>query len=275
MKLIISVVLFAVVAISCSSEATPEVESVEYACTSTEIEHDHIRVSRGVDPPLQSRTNGAKSICAFTVDVVQVELAYEQIGIPEPRNRFTRLINIDPPSLTLEFPVDTEPLAADLNLGTYRRKAFAITSADEKVPLDLAMDGEDISMVVVEDLLEAQTNLDTALQKWRRTNYRDYTFTLDRSCFCPGAGRHNIKVESRRMASATFEGSDRLPGGRLFTIDELFEEVQKAIDSRFSEVDVTYDESFGYPIAMSFDIARNTVDDELRMTASNLVPENP
>ncbi|MDP6720871.1 MAG: DUF6174 domain-containing protein [Pirellulaceae bacterium] len=275
MKIIIGIGLFAIIAISCTSDVAREVESVEYACTSTEIKHDHIRASRGFDPPLQSRTSGAKSICAFSVDVVQVGLAYEQIGIPEPRDRFTRLVSIEPPSQTVEFPIDTEPLATDLNLGTYRRKAFAVTSAGEKVPLELANDGEDVSMVVVENLSHAQNDLDAALEKWRRTNYRDYSFTLERSCFCPGSGRFRLKIEGRVVAKATFEGSDRLPGGQLFTIRDLFEKIQSAIDDRFSEVDVAYDEFLGYPIAMSFDTNRNTIDDELRMSTWDFVPEFP
>jgi hypothetical protein len=53
------------------------------------------------------------------------------------------------------------------------------------------------------------------------------------------------------------------------TIEDLFDEIQDAIDRDADNIDATYDESFGYPVQVFIDWIRNAIDDEMSFQVSD------
>ena len=119
------------------------------------------------------------------------------------------------------------------------------------------------------DLLAAET-------KWRQTQPANYSYTLQRSCFCTPEFRKPIAIEvtSGQVQKATLvpEGT-LLPwerGEEALTIEGLFDVVRKAIDTKASRIDVEYDKTYGYPTSISLDPHTELADDEMYYTATEL-----
>ena len=68
--------------------------------------------------------------------------------------------------------------------------------------------------------------------------------------------------------------SDGQPANSNYTIwpsiDALFLDVQRRLEQHIERLDVTYDETLGYPRSILADIALMAADDEYALTAGNL-----
>lgn len=121
----------------------------------------------------------------------------------------------------------------------------------------------------------ARQAYETNLQKWQGSGIDDYSFTLQRSCFCPGDTTKpvNINVENGQVVSATFaDTGEPLPADLSYnslTIDDLFKQVGDALDSGAERVDVTYDPTYGYPTSIYIDRSSRIADEEVGFTVSN------
>jgi hypothetical protein len=92
-------------------------------------------------------------------------------------------------------------------------------------------------------------------------------FTFQRSCFCPPAIIRpvRIRVQDGVVVSAVDPGTgDPLdpPQDGFPTIDDLFDEIQEAIDGA-DQIEASYDEDRGYPIHVFMDWITNAIDDEM------------
>ena len=56
---------------------------------------------------------------------------------------------------------------------------------------------------------------------------------------------------------------------QLFTIEDLFDRIQEAIDSHAALLRVTYNRDLGYPENIYIDQIENAVDEEVTYTVSN------
>ncbi|MEZ5451491.1 MAG: DUF6174 domain-containing protein [Thiothrix sp.] len=137
---------------------------------------------------------------------------------------------------------------------------------------------KDVDAINGANLTDAQSQLDANRAKWEAQSIPDYSFTLERSCFCAEDARSpiNIEVVGGKISSATFKDSgepvpDELGYNKL-TVDDLFDTIQQAIKDGAAQVDVTYDQQYGIPTSIYIDQNRQIADEEVSLTTSNFEP---
>lgn len=113
--------------------------------------------------------------------------------------------------------------------------------------------------------------------RWTRVRPADYTYTLQRGCFCAPQVTSPVIVEvrggvvlSRRYATSGDAVDPRLAA--LFpTIDGLFTEIENA--ARLADhLDAEYDRTYGYPRHVFIDFYASAADDEVALTVSGWRP---
>ena len=119
----------------------------------------------------------------------------------------------------------------------------------------------------------AAKQLQAAESKWNQINHAHYSYTLQRSCFCPPDALKpmNIRVFQGKVQSATVDGiplsADRMDS--VLTIEQLFQKVHEAIDRNVSRLEVKYDPTYGYPTNIFVDYEAMMADEELSLNASD------
>lgn len=123
----------------------------------------------------------------------------------------------------------------------------------------------------------ARQDYENNLQKWQGSDLENYSFTLQRNCFCRGDAIRpvNIEVENGKVKSAVFaDTGEPLPADVDFnslTVDDLFKQIGEAFDSGAEKVDVKYDPTYGYPTSIYIDRSSMIADEEVGFTISNFV----
>lgn len=126
------------------------------------------------------------------------------------------------------------------------------------------------------------------LKKWQAKRLQNYSFTLQRSCFCTPEYTTPmlVTVQDGKVLSAVTEslavalkpdGSEAAPTmvdvtDRAMSVDQLFNEIKQAIDNGAATIDVKYDPTWGYPRSISIDLDKRMADEELAFTSTNLKP---
>ncbi len=123
-----------------------------------------------------------------------------------------------------------------------------------------------------------QRELDLNRDRWRSENITEYTYTLQITCFCPPEITQPVLVrvsEDSILSVVDAASGEPVEGsliGNFYTVDDLFDVVQDAIDGEAHQLSVTYDPHLGYPISIVIDYDELAVDEELALTASELKP---
>jgi len=124
---------------------------------------------------------------------------------------------------------------------------------------------------------EKQAELAQNEEKWRQAGIVDYSFRLSIGCFCPYSilGPLDIQVIATEVSSiATVNGvvlSPDAPEYNFFspyvTVERLFSTVEAHLGIA-DEVNVTYDDQYGFPTTVFIDNRKLTTDDELFLRVS-------
>ncbi|SEA33297.1 hypothetical protein SAMN05660964_01395 [Thiothrix caldifontis] len=131
---------------------------------------------------------------------------------------------------------------------------------------------------------DAQQQLDANRKKWDSLDIDDYSFTLQRNCFCRGDAIRPINIEVRdgSVKSATYaDTGELLPDDRQtnkqsiynLNADGLFNLVEQGIKGGAAKVDVSYDKQYGLPASIYIDQSFQIADEEMGYTISNFRPE--
>lgn len=116
------------------------------------------------------------------------------------------------------------------------------------------------------DLLAAET-------KWRQHKPAHYSYTLQRSCFCSVEFRKPIAIEvsGSTVTKSTVDGVALALERRAdaLTVEDLFDIIRKAIDSKAARISVQYDLQNGRPLSISVDQNLQIADEEMHYTASD------
>jgi hypothetical protein len=125
----------------------------------------------------------------------------------------------------------------------------------------------------VVDSLELSRNR----QRWTSAELHDYEFDYQLSCFCAPDATEPVHIVVRGDAVASVvRQRDGLPAGTRYggwpRVDDLFADVSRLLGQNAARLDVTYDETYGYPREIIVDVELMTADDESQQTASNLKP---
>jgi len=112
-------------------------------------------------------------------------------------------------------------------------------------------------------------------QRWASARVHDYEFDFQRTCFCPPELTQEVHIVVRDDAIVSVvRTSDGQPANGDYTIwpsiDALFLDVQQRLEQHIERLDVTYDETLGYPRSILADIALMAADDEYALTAGSL-----
>ena len=119
-----------------------------------------------------------------------------------------------------------------------------------------------------------QDALAAARARWALTNADNYMFEFRRSCFCAPDFVRPVRIEilDGIVSSAVYVDTEEpisLPLTSVPTIDDLFEEIQDAMDRLAFSVIADYDANMGYPTSVSIDHIENAIDDEMAFSVSS------
>ena len=119
-----------------------------------------------------------------------------------------------------------------------------------------------------------QDDLSAARARWAVAGPENYLFELQRSCFCgPDFLRAvEIQVQSGAVFSAIYVDTQEPidePLNTVPTIEDLFDEIQDAIDREAFRLDVVYSEDLGYPLSVSIDFSEMIADEEQSFQVRN------
>lgn len=112
----------------------------------------------------------------------------------------------------------------------------------------------------------AGEKLAAAEARWNASGPRDYTFDVQRLCFCPSVPVVRVVVRGGVPVSAV-DGStgaavDTAQFRDLLTVNRVFALLRRVLDGRPAKFDVEYDAQLGYPRRADLDPIANAIDDE-------------
>ncbi len=116
--------------------------------------------------------------------------------------------------------------------------------------------------------LDRNTAFREAREQWTLANVSSYSYTVRRNCFCAAATQGPARVEVRNgqtvsvTAAAGATAFDRAAFDAYDTVDELFQQVERAMDAKPFRLAVSYDTELGFPSEMFMNPGGNTADDE-------------
>lgn len=125
----------------------------------------------------------------------------------------------------------------------------------------------------------AQNRLSKNRRKWESKATKNYQYEFQRICFCLPASTRRVKITVREGVAENIrradsgDAVDKAQYELYYTVDQLFDYIQAAIDKKAHLVRVTYDPEWGYPTLVEIDYIRNAMDDEMRFKTGNLVVE--
>lgn len=137
------------------------------------------------------------------------------------------------------------------------------------------------------DLTAQQQLVKTNQAKWNTfldsTSCGAYTMKFSRDCFClpDWRGPYQVVVNSTGgIANAIYMyGSDqyagkpvKVPAGKVLTVKDIFNEIKRALNQKVDNLEVTYDENWGYPTEVFIDWDELMADEEDRYKIENMVP---
>lgn len=124
-------------------------------------------------------------------------------------------------------------------------------------------------------LAPEQDTLSAARARWASVSINPYVFVQQRSCFCGPSTLRPIQVEvvGGIVNSAVYRDTGEpvtQPLSTISTIDDLFDEVQDAIDRGAFSLNATYDAQYGFPTDVSIDYDQMIEDEEMAFRVTEL-----
>lgn len=120
-------------------------------------------------------------------------------------------------------------------------------------------------------------SLEAARARWRTLGSQSYSYEVNRSCFCLLGGRQmSVTVQAGAVTAAEFQDSGAGVEAALLsyvpTVADLFDLIEDALDRKASYFSAAYDPSYGYPTRIEIDYSSSAADDELAISARDLLP---
>ena len=118
-----------------------------------------------------------------------------------------------------------------------------------------------------------EMELSAAIKKWNDSNINSYSYTLSVSCYCIDTEPNDIKVVDNKIKKVN---------GKLVTendleniywnvksFDEIFEIIAEKLNDNPFLYTIKFDQSFGYPIDIYFDMDEMIADEEIGYYVTN------
>ena len=111
------------------------------------------------------------------------------------------------------------------------------------------------------------------LELWESLNIYDYNMTQTISCFCfpyEFTQPKDIEVENNLIISIDGKNPTETVGYSSFmTIDELFDFIESKLDEQPEFYEIEYNEEYGYPETLYFDMSKMIADEEIGYNISD------
>lgn len=141
-------------------------------------------------------------------------------------------------------------------------RALRLSALALIVPLLASCDG------ILDPGYNDEHDLERARDRWYATSVYEYEVTVDRRCQCTYTGPIRMLVRGGVPVAAV----DRYSGAPVSlsvlryypSVEELFDLIDDALFGSTSDVDVSYDHSYGFPRVTYIDYDRFYTDDDLR-----------
>ncbi len=116
-----------------------------------------------------------------------------------------------------------------------------------------------------------------AQERWASSGNTGYTYTGAWTCFCPQEylADTRVIVEGGQVTAveSADPGFDTIPAPERFVpVEGLFALVREAIDQNAARIEVSYDETYGYPVDLFIDHDERMADEETRFAISSFMP---
>ena len=123
----------------------------------------------------------------------------------------------------------------------------------------------------------AQAALLQAQERWEHSSIAYYSYTGAWTCFCPEEYRADtqVTVDGGKVTtvSSVAPNVGTIPAPeRFLAIEGLFALIQNAITQNAARIEVSYDETYGYPAESFIDYDERIADEEDRFTISSFTP---
>ena len=120
-----------------------------------------------------------------------------------------------------------------------------------------------------------ESELEANVETWADADVAAYEYHFRRLCFCGPDTTREVIIEVilgnvARVLDA--ETGEELPDpGSYPAIEDLFAEIQDAIDREAETIDVSYDDRLGYPLSAFFDYVLNAADEEMAWEVTDFI----
>jgi len=152
------------------------------------------------------------------------------------------------------------------------RSTRTLVGAFALFPVLAACDG----ITGVDDLAREQSELDRNWDRFDRNAPLSYSYSVRISCECPSDVTRPVTVWVDRgsVEYLYYEDDGRavpLSYASWFpSVEQLFDNIQYAIDNQADYIDVDYDFTYGFPTSVYIDYDKRALDDEYSLTSRGL-----
>ena len=117
-------------------------------------------------------------------------------------------------------------------------------------------------------------------KKWHGINWNNYSYIVQRHCFCPPEYRYvtRVTVQNGEVVGAKFVEEENKAVSpqvlaELYTIQDWFGVIRDASDANAVRLEVSYHKEYGYPEKIDIDMRERMVDDEQTILISEVIKE--
>ena len=121
---------------------------------------------------------------------------------------------------------------------------------------------------------ETISSFEANKEKWENASILDYSFVFQVSCYCTVeyTSPKTVSVRSGNIVTVNdLAYSEEIHRG-IFSINDLFKEIEKASNQNVAVLETTYDSFYGFPTKLYIDRDERIADEEIGYSISNFKP---
>ena len=118
-----------------------------------------------------------------------------------------------------------------------------------------------------------EMELSAAIKKWSDSKINSYSYTLTVSCYCIDTEPNDIKVVNNKIKKVNGKSVTEDDLENIYWNVKSFDEIFEIIDEKLKDnpflYTIKFDQSFGYPIDIYFDMDEMIADEEIGYYVTN------
>ncbi len=111
-------------------------------------------------------------------------------------------------------------------------------------------------------------------EKWENASILDYNFVFQVSCYCTEeyTTPKTVSVRDGNIVTVNHLAFNEEMHWGIFSINDLFKEIEKASNQNVAVLETTYDSFYGFPTTLYIDRDKRIADEEMGYSISNFKP---